>query len=94
MNSVWKIALALTLVFCLCVAFIACREKPEDGYVYVTDEEGETILDEEGNPVTAPDEDGDGEPDESTDPGTSGTGINVGEDTDGAKWGKIIRPTN
>ena len=95
MNGVLKIAIAITLVFCLCVAFIACRDRLEDGYVYVTDEEGNVVTDDEGNPVTAPDKDGDGQPDESTDSDSeSGTGISVGEDTDDGKWGEIIRPTN
>ncbi len=95
MNSIMKIAIALTLVLCLCIAFIACGDNNEDGYVYVTDEDGETILDDDGNPVTAPDTDGDGQPDdvESSDEG-SGTGIGNDGANDETGWGEIIRPTN
>ena len=84
MKNIWKIAIALTLVFCLCVAFVACKDKLEEGTVYVTDEAGETILDEQGNPVTAPDENGDGQPDESTI-------HNAGADSE-TGFGKIIAP--
>ena len=93
MNGIWKIAIAITLVFCLCVAFIACRDKLEDGYVYVTDEEGSIVTESDGTPVTALDTDGDGQPDpvESSD---TESGISVGEDTDEGKWGAIIRPSN
>lgn len=65
MSNIWKIAISLTLVLCLAVAFISCSGDKASGDLqtadmngesqnvnYVTDENGETILDENGNPVT------------------------------------------
>ena len=49
------------------------------------------MVDGDGDKL--PDKDGDGQPDPEESSDTS-TGINVGEDTDGGKWGAIIKPNN
>ena len=109
MSNIWKIAIAITLVCCLGITFISCDIFEEEGtYVYVTDEAGETILDENNEPITEfrpndettketedeGDDDNatDGEEDDNSNGGT-GTGIsNAGGNTDSG-YGEIIRPS-
>ena len=95
MSNIWKITIAITLVLCLAVAFIACGNDDEYGELYITDtegqnirveyvtnEEGETILDENGNPITEIV----GETVEFTLP--------VEEDEGGEIYGPLIKPSN
>ena len=51
MSNICKIIIAFTLVFCLAVAFMACDDFDLVS-VYVTDEAGDTVLDDDGKPVT------------------------------------------
>ena len=73
MKNIWKLSLILTMALCLAIALFACDDKLEEGFVYITDEAGETVLDERGNPATALDEDGDGQPDTGTSETTQST---------------------
>ena len=50
MKNTWKIAMILALTLCLIAAFVACGSNDEDGYVYVTDSDGEIRYDEENKP--------------------------------------------
>ena len=79
MSNIWKIAIALTLVLCLSVAFISCGDNEEDGEIYITDSAGETVLGEDGKPLTE---------------GESETFLPLAEDEDGENYGKLITPSN
>ena len=95
MRNTWKIAIALTLVFCMAVAFIACNDEDEPLYVYVTDSDGEIVTDEAGDPIIETDENGDYVTlpnDEGSDDSGSDTSIhNVGAETN-SNFGKIHTP--
>ena len=51
MSNICKIMIALTLVFCLAIAFMACDDEFMVS-VAVTDDDGNPVLDDDGNPVT------------------------------------------
>ena len=92
MKNVWRIALILSLALCLLFALIAC-DSNDGQYVLVTDINGETMTDEEGNIVTALDADGDGQPDETSETTGSDSGSieNAGANNEEG-YGPIIRP--
>ena len=85
MSNIWKISVALMLVICLTAAFASCiRNDDEDGdKIYVTNEAGETILDENSGSTT----------DEAAESQTFPIPIED-EDEDGDSWGQMVRPSN
>lgn len=50
-----KLAILLSLALCLTVALISCNDDDWE-YVYETDPDGETVTDDDGDPVIATDE--------------------------------------
>ncbi len=95
MSNIWKIAISLTLVLCLAVAFIACGDdEPGELYitddegqtrrvVYVTDEAGDTILGEDGEPLT----------EFATESETFAIPVTDG-DEGGEAYGELVTPSN